>query len=151
MPRKEYKDPVMMKLKPASLISQILSISCFHSALRKSHGPQCYFKHGCLLCSDEQRRFCYTDVDVDSLSVTDLLWCTVSSLPPPRYDLDCKSDNLSKHVSVPFTSAVQQSVTNSWKRCAFIPVQYLSDLKRSHSGQRTSIWLIGETLGLIFV
>ena len=26
---------------------------------------------------------------------------------PHRYDLDCKSDNLSKHVSVPFTSAAQ--------------------------------------------
>lgn len=32
-----------------------------------------------------------------------------------RYDLDCKSDNLSRHVSVSFTSAVQQSVMHSFQ------------------------------------
>lgn len=42
------------------------------------------------------------------------LWCLISSLLC-RYDLDCKSDNLSKHVSASFTSAAQQSVVHSWK------------------------------------
>lgn len=35
-----------------------------------------------------------------------------------RYDLDCKSDNLSKHVSVSFTSAIQQSVKHSRRHYA---------------------------------
>lgn len=58
-----------------------------------------------------------------------LFWCFISSVLT-RYDLDCKSDNLSKHVSVSFTSAVQQSVVHSWKyytaKC--LPFHYNSSL-----------------------
>lgn len=81
-----------------------------------------------------------TNLFSGSLSVTDPLlkpfslsrpplWCVISSLLC-RYDLDCKSDNLSKHVSVSFTSDVQQSMMHSWRyytaKC--LPFQYNSIL-----------------------
>lgn len=110
---------IFMWLSSATLILSILAPFSMKRCRRSlwCHKSRSLFKHGCVLCT-------HTDGDADSPSVTDLLWCTVSRLPR-RYDLDCKSDNLSKHVSDPFISAVQQSVTHSRERCTFIPVQYL--------------------------
>lgn len=54
-------------------------------------------------------------------------------LCPRRYDLDCKSDNLSKHVSVALhlgCAAIRHAFTQA---CTFLPVHNLAELKWSHT------------------
>ena len=58
-----------------------------------------------------------------------------------RYDLDCKSDNLSKHVSVSFTSAVRQSdVYLLDNEAIFNQLKTKKQLNIESSGTNQSCW-----------